>query len=83
MHLEVELAVPLRRVPLGHLGLIYGIAAIVLGGTGNMYGAIVGAVVVAWLPERFRGFSSRRYFVFGVVLVLVMVFRPQGLMGKA
>ncbi|MEY4366007.1 MAG: hypothetical protein RLZZ305_1351 [Actinomycetota bacterium] len=58
------------------------IAAIVLGGTGNMYGAIVGAVVVAWLPERFRGFSSRRYFVFGVVLILMMVFRPQGIIPR-
>lgn len=58
------------------------LAAIVLGGTGNMYGAIVGAIVVAWLPERFRGFSSRRYFVFGVVLVLMMVFRPQGIIPR-
>jgi branched-chain amino acid transport system permease protein len=58
------------------------LAAIVLGGTGNMYGAITGAVIVAWLPERFRGFSSRRYFVFGVVLVLMMVFRPQGIIPR-
>ena len=42
----------------------------------------VGAIVVAWLPERFRGFSSRRYFVFGVVLVLMMVFRPQGIIPR-
>jgi len=58
------------------------LAAVVLGGTGNMYGAITGAVLVAWLPERFRGFSSRRYFVFGVVLVLMMVFRPQGIIPR-
>ena len=58
------------------------LAAVVLGGTGNMYGAIMGAVLVAWLPERFRGFSTRRYFVFGVVLVLMMVFRPQGIIPR-
>lgn len=58
------------------------LAAVVLGGTGNMYGAITGAVLVSWLPERFRGFSSRRYFVFGVVLVLMMVFRPQGIIPR-
>jgi len=58
------------------------LAAVVLGGTGNMYGAIMGAVLVAWLPERFRNFSTRRYFVFGVILVLVMVFRPQGIIPR-
>ena len=58
------------------------LAAIVLGGTGNMYGAITGAILVSWLPERFRGFSTRRYFVFGVVLVLMMVFRPQGIIPR-
>ena len=58
------------------------LAAIVLGGTGNMYGAIMGAIVVSWLPERFRGFHTRRYFVFGVVLVLMMVFRPQGIIPR-
>lgn len=58
------------------------LAAVVLGGTGNMYGAITGAILVAWLPERFRGFSTRRYFVFGVVLVLMMVFRPQGIIPR-
>lgn len=58
------------------------LAAVVLGGTGSMYGAIVGGILVAWIPERFRDFSTKRYFVFGVVLVLVMVFRPQGLIPR-
>lgn len=58
------------------------LAAVVLGGTGNMWGAIVGGIVVAWMPERFRGFADKRVFVFGVALVLVMVFRPQGLIPR-
>jgi len=58
------------------------LAAVVLGGTGNMYGAIMGGVLVAWMPERFRTFSEQRYFVFGVALVLVMVFRPQGIIPR-
>ena len=58
------------------------LAAVVLGGTGSMYGAILGAILVAWVPERFRNFEDRRYFVFGVVLVLMMVFRPQGLLPR-
>jgi branched-chain amino acid transport system permease protein len=56
------------------------LSAVVLGGSGNMAGAILGAVVISYGPERIRNFSDRRYFVFGVVLVLVMVFRPQGLL---
>ena len=58
------------------------LAAVVLGGNGNMWGAIVGGIVVAWMPERFRGFADKRVFVFGVALVLVMVFRPQGLIPR-
>ncbi|MEY2643235.1 MAG: hypothetical protein RLZZ368_1882 [Actinomycetota bacterium] len=58
------------------------LAAVVLGGTGNMWGAILGGAVVAWMPERFRGFADKRVFVFGVALVLVMVFRPQGLIPR-
>jgi branched-chain amino acid transport system permease protein len=42
----------------------------------------MGGILVAWIPERFRGFDTRRYFVFGVVLVLVMVFRPQGIIPR-
>jgi branched-chain amino acid transport system permease protein len=55
------------------------LSAVVLGGSGNLAGAIVGAVVISYGPERIRNFSDKRYFVFGVVLVVVMVFRPQGL----
>ena len=58
------------------------LAAVVLGGSGNMYGAIFGAVLVAYLPERFRNFTEKRVFVFGVALVLVMVFRPEGLLPR-
>ena len=34
------------------------LAAVVLGGSGNMPGVILGAFCVAWLPERFRGFAG-------------------------
>ena len=58
------------------------LAAVVLGGAGNMAGAILGGAVVAYLPERFRNFSDRRYFVFGVILVVMMVVRPEGLLPR-
>ncbi|MEO5680875.1 MAG: branched-chain amino acid ABC transporter permease, partial [Acidimicrobiales bacterium] len=56
------------------------LSAVVLGGSGNMPGVVLGAVVVAYLPERFRGFAEYRVLVFGAVLVATMIFRPQGLL---
>ena len=55
------------------------LAAVVLGGSGNLVGVIVGAALLAYLPERFRVFSELRVLVFGAALVAVMIFRPQGL----
>jgi branched-chain amino acid transport system permease protein len=55
------------------------LAAVVLGGSGNLPGVIVGAALIAYLPERFRGFKDKRVMVFGLALVLMMIFRPQGL----
>jgi branched-chain amino acid transport system permease protein len=54
------------------------LAAVVLGGPGNMPGVILGAVLVSYIPERIRFFNTSRFFWFGLALVLVMVFRPQG-----
>jgi branched-chain amino acid transport system permease protein len=56
------------------------LVAVVLGGSGNLPGVILGAFVVAWLPERFRGFEDYRVLVFGAALVLMMIFRPEGLL---
>jgi branched-chain amino acid transport system permease protein len=56
------------------------LAAVVLGGSGNLAGVILGAFIVAWLPERFRGFATYRILIFGVALVVMMIFRPQGLL---
>ncbi len=52
--------------------------AVVLGGMGNMRGVVLGALVISLLPELLRDFSEFRYLLFGVLLVVVMVFRPQG-----
>ncbi|MGY1618462.1 branched-chain amino acid ABC transporter permease [Geodermatophilus sp. SYSU D00691] len=56
------------------------VAAVVVGGAGNRYGVILGAIVVAYLPERFRGFEEWRLLVFGLALLLLANFRPQGLL---
>ncbi|HMC39331.1 MAG TPA: hypothetical protein VKI19_06690, partial [Acidimicrobiales bacterium] len=55
------------------------VAAVVLGGSGNLLGVIFGGFLVAWLPERFRNFESYRFLVFGAALVVVMIIRPEGL----
>jgi branched-chain amino acid transport system permease protein len=55
------------------------LCAVVLGGSGNLVGVIVGAFVIAWLPERFRGFAEYRMLVFGAALVIMMIVRPEGL----
>jgi branched-chain amino acid transport system permease protein len=55
------------------------VAMVVIGGSGNIYGVLLGAFLLTYLPERFREFQEWRPFAFGVALVLVMILRPQGL----
>ena len=55
------------------------LAAVVLGGSGHLPGVMLGAFVVAWLPERFRFLDDHRMLIFGAALVLMMAFRPEGL----
>ncbi|WP_432737019.1 ABC transporter permease subunit [Maridesulfovibrio sp. FT414] len=55
------------------------LSIVVLGGMGSILGVILGALVLVLLPEYMRDFSEYRMLVFGATMVLVMVFRPQGL----
>jgi branched-chain amino acid transport system permease protein len=55
------------------------LAAVVLGGSGNIPGVMLGAFLIAWLPERFRVFTDYRILLFGAALVLMMALRPEGL----
>jgi branched-chain amino acid transport system permease protein len=54
---------------------------VILGGMGNVLGAIVGAVALVGLPELFRVAAEYRILIYGVVLLLLVRFRPQGLLG--
>lgn len=54
-------------------------AMVLLGGAGSIPGVLLGAFLVAGLPELFRGLAGARMLVFGLALVAMMVFRPQGL----
>ncbi|HEX4687672.1 MAG TPA: branched-chain amino acid ABC transporter permease [Nocardioides sp.] len=56
------------------------LAAVIIGGAGNRWGAVLGGVLVAYLPERFRALSDWRLLIFGVTLMVVVYFRPQGIL---
>lgn len=55
------------------------VAAVMVGGAGNRWGAVFGGVLVAYLPERFRAVSDYRLLLFGLALILLATWRPQGL----
>jgi len=56
------------------------VAAVIVGGSGNRWGAMAGGALVAYLPERFREFADYRLLVFGLALTTLAVFRPEGLL---
>jgi branched-chain amino acid transport system permease protein len=64
------------------------LAGVVMGGSGNVAGAILGGALISYIPNRLRGIEDPfvhtdlfqwRYVIFGVVIILIMIFRPQGL----
>jgi branched-chain amino acid transport system permease protein len=55
------------------------LAAVILGGMGTIPGAVLGASLLFVLPEKLREFEDYRLLVFGLALVFIMRFRPQGL----
>jgi branched-chain amino acid transport system permease protein len=54
----------------------------IFGGLGNIFGSIFGAVVLSILPEVLRGFAAYRQIIYGILLVAMMMGRPQGLFGS-
>ncbi len=58
------------------------LAMVVLGGLGNILGAILGAFLLSLLPEILRGFDIYRMLLFGIAMIAMMLFRPQGILGE-
>jgi len=54
---------------------------VILGGMGNIVGAILGAVALVGLPELFRVTAEYRILIYGLALLLLIRFRPQGVLG--
>jgi branched-chain amino acid transport system permease protein len=71
-----------------YIGFIAGIKAFVaavLGGIGSMPGAVLGSLVLGWTESFFTGYVSSDYedvFAF-IILVLVLIFRPAGILGRS
>lgn len=58
------------------------LSAVVLGGMGSIPGVVIGALILMLLPEYLRAFADYRMLIFGAVLVVMMVFRPSGIIPR-
>ncbi len=58
------------------------LSIVVLGGMGSILGVILGAMILILLPEYLRAFSEYRMIIFGAAMVVMMIFRPQGIISN-
>ena len=69
--------------PTFHLGTsITLVTMVVIGGSGNIWGAILGAILLTWLPEWLIVVKKYDIVVYGMLLMLVMIFMPDGIVGR-
>lgn len=54
---------------------------VIFGGLGNTVGSFIGAISLSILPEALRDLAQYRQLIYGVLLVLLMMVKPQGLLG--
>lgn len=59
---------------------VYVVLYVVLGGANNLWGPLLGASVMTLLPEYFRVLADWRPTVFGLAILIMLLFRPQGLL---
>lgn len=57
-------------------------SVVVFGGLGSMSGCLIGTSIITLITELFRPISQYRMLIYGVVLVAIMVLRPEGIMGQ-
>ena len=55
-------------------------AIVIVGGMGSIPGVVLGAIFLIGLPELFREFSEYRFLFYGVALIAMMLFRPEGIL---
>jgi branched-chain amino acid transport system permease protein len=56
------------------------VAIVIVGGMGSIPGVVLGALVLIGLPELFREFSDYRLLFYGIALMAIMIYRPEGLL---
>ena len=57
------------------------VTLVVLGGMGSITGSVIAAIILTILPEALRQFSDLRMILYSLILIILMIFRPQGLLG--
>lgn len=57
------------------------VSIVALGGMGNFFGSILGAIILVVLPEYFRFLQDYRNLIYGATLVFIMFFLPNGILG--
>lgn len=57
-------------------------ALVILGGSGSIPGVLLGAFLIVGLPEAFRGFAQARLLIFGLAMMLMMIFRTGGILPR-
>ena len=80
--LHAHFLTQIQPTDFGFMKSIEQLCMVVLGGMGSIFGTVVGAVTLSVLPELLREFDKYRMLTYGIVLILFMIFRPQGLFGK-
>ena len=69
--------------PTFHLGTsITLVTMVVIGGSGNIWGAILGTILLTWLPEWLTVVKKYDIVLYGLLLMSVMIFMPDGLVGR-
>ncbi len=56
---------------------------LVLGGIGSIPGSVLGAIFLTLLPEALRSLDQWRMVIYGLLMIIIILFRPQGLMGNS
>ena len=56
------------------------VSIVILGGMDNVFGILVGALLLITLPEKLRVISDFRFFIYGLVLVIMLIFQPRGIL---
>jgi branched-chain amino acid transport system permease protein len=55
---------------------------VVFGGMGSLSGSIIATILLTFLPELLRGLGDFRMLIYPLALIILMIFRPQGLFGN-